>query len=98
MFTQFEVLNKENPIDFLKRPLSVIFGKFVNRICKGMEFVVFGAVAGPLEVVKMPENRLSEIVCGWVQPKPAERSALAKALDAQIDELFEATVEIRSAR
>src|SRR5688572_13572126 len=39
------------------------------------------------------ENRLSELVRGWVQPRPSERDALARVLNRPADELFAQTPE-----
>lgn len=39
------------------------------------------------------ENRLSEIVCGWVAPTPAERSRIASAVGQSAGLLFDDAVE-----
>ena len=36
----------------------------------------------------IPENRLSQIVQGWVQPRPDEAERIAKALRMSPDSLF----------
>ena len=36
----------------------------------------------------VPENRLSSIVRGWVEPRDDERQAIADALGQPADELF----------
>jgi hypothetical protein len=38
--------------------------------------------------VRIPENRLSEIVRGWVAPRDHERAAIAAALGKSEDHLF----------
>ena len=49
---------------------------------------------------ELTENRLSELVCGWVEPKDTERDALARILQVEANALFgaDATVEIRASR
>ena len=37
---------------------------------------------------KIPENRLSSIVRGWIDPRDEERHAIAEALGKPVDELF----------
>jgi len=40
------------------------------------------------------ENRLSEIVCGWIVPRDDEKAAIARVLKQPINALFEdSTVE-----
>lgn len=39
------------------------------------------------------ENRLSELVRGWVQPRDTERDALARVLNRTAEELFAQTPE-----
>ena len=49
----------------------------------------------------IPENRFSEIVCGWVNPRPAERTRIAAFLGiSTTDDLFteEDVAARRSAR
>ncbi len=36
----------------------------------------------------IPENRFSEIVRGWTNPRESERGAIAEALAKPVDELF----------
>jgi len=46
----------------------------------------------------VPENRISSIINGWVNPTSDERRRLATALHKSEDELFDtnASIEIRS--
>ena len=37
----------------------------------------------------IPENRLSQIVQGWVQPRPDEAEAIAQALGTPVEALFD---------
>jgi hypothetical protein len=37
----------------------------------------------------LSENRLSEIVCGWTQPREEEKAALARVLKEELAQLFE---------
>ena len=52
----------------------------------------------------IPENRFSEIVCGWVDPRPEERARIAAFLNiSTTDNLFDVEerrgfAEVRSAR
>jgi hypothetical protein len=57
----------------------------------------------------LTENRLSEIICGWIMPRDDEKLALSRVLKQPIDTLFEpeeehpavfqeASVDIRSGR
>jgi hypothetical protein len=51
----------------------------------------------------IPENRFSEIVCGWVEPKPDEKARIAAFLNiSTTDALFDVEdvhgSEARSAR
>lgn len=39
---------------------------------------------------RIPENRLSEIVCGWVTPTTDEQQKIASALGKTVDALFPA--------
>jgi transcriptional regulator with XRE-family HTH domain len=34
------------------------------------------------------ENRLSEIICGWIEPREEEKAAIARVLDQPIELLF----------
>jgi transcriptional regulator with XRE-family HTH domain len=43
---------------------------------------------------RIPETRLSDIVCGRTRPRPDERVALARALDVPADVLFEEAGEL----
>ena len=36
----------------------------------------------------LTENRLSEIVCGWIEPREDEKAALASVLGQDVDLLF----------
>jgi plasmid maintenance system antidote protein VapI len=38
--------------------------------------------------IGMPENRLSEIVCGWLTPTPEEQQKIAAALGQSVEALF----------
>jgi transcriptional regulator with XRE-family HTH domain len=51
-------------------------------------------------LANITENRISEIVNGWVEPTKDERGRLAGLLQQSPDALFDphASVEIRSAR
>lgn len=51
-------------------------------------------------VADTPENRISELIRGWVDPTPAERVRFAELLGTSADVLFsdDVKVEIRSAR
>jgi hypothetical protein len=50
----------------------------------------------------IPENRFSEIVCGWTEPRPEERARIAAFLNSTTDDLFDVrrtpAVEARGAR
>lgn len=46
----------------------------------------------------IPENRFSEIVRGWAEPREHERQAIAAVLGKPINELFEVTSEPRHTR
>jgi transcriptional regulator with XRE-family HTH domain len=37
---------------------------------------------------QITENRISEIVCGWVEPTAVEQARIAAALNTTTDELF----------
>lgn len=41
------------------------------------------------ETERLTENRLSEIVCGWIEPRADEKEALARVLGQPIELLFE---------
>ena len=41
------------------------------------------------EPQRVTENRLSEIVCGWIDPRDDEKAAIARVLDQPIELLFE---------
>lgn len=41
------------------------------------------------EVPGLTENRLSAIVCGWIEPRAAERVAIAAAVGQPVDVVFE---------
>lgn len=41
------------------------------------------------ETGQLTENRLSEIVCGWIAPRADEKVALARVLNQPVDVLFE---------
>ena len=41
------------------------------------------------ETQRLTENRLSEIVCGWREPRDDEKAAIARVLDQPIELLFE---------
>lgn len=44
--------------------------------------------------IGMPENRLSEIVCGWATPTPAEQRKLAELLGRPVRMLFADDVSV----
>ena len=44
----------------------------------------------------IPENRLSDIVRGWREPRPDERARLARALGCSEDRLFTNVTETSS--
>jgi hypothetical protein len=41
------------------------------------------------ETQRVTENRLSEIVNGWIEPRDDEKGAIARVLDQPIDLLFD---------
>jgi transcriptional regulator with XRE-family HTH domain len=41
------------------------------------------------ETQLLTENRLSEIVCGWIEPGADEKEALARVLDQPVEQLFD---------
>lgn len=41
------------------------------------------------ETHRITENRLSEIVCGWIEPRADEKDALARVLGQPVELLFE---------
>jgi plasmid maintenance system antidote protein VapI len=48
----------------------------------------------------IPENRISELVCGWADPNATERDALTRVLGSSPDllERDPAAMEVRSVR
>ena len=42
------------------------------------------------ETPRVTENRLSEIVNGWIEPRDEEKAAIARVLGQPIERLFEA--------
>jgi hypothetical protein len=40
---------------------------------------------------RIPENRMSEIVCGWASPTADEKQRIANALGRDVDGLFPET-------
>lgn len=69
----------------------------------GLKAVIVGAGKTQRELsldTRIPETRLSAIVCGAVDPTDPERAAIATALRMPADVLFsrDSTIELRSAR
>jgi transcriptional regulator with XRE-family HTH domain len=46
--------------------------------------------------LNMSENRMSEIVCGWVTPTPEEQKRIADALNESEDVLFGDAIHARA--
>ena len=52
---------------------------------------------GVARKAEMAESRLSDIINGWVTPRPDERAALARVLDRPAEELFEDEAPVTAA-